>query len=60
MTIIGKQIRLERIINRNTRKTVIVPMDHGISVGPIQGVINMKDAVQRVAEGGANAIVEHK
>lgn len=60
MTIIGKQIRLERIINRNTGKTVIVPMDHGISVGPIQGVINMKDAVQRVAEGGANAIVEHK
>jgi len=60
MTIIGKQIRMERIINRNTRKTVIVPMDHGISVGPIPGVINMKDAVQKVAEGGANAIVEHK
>lgn len=60
MTIIGKQIRTERIINRNTGKTVIVPMDHGISVGPIPGVIDMKDAVQKVAEGGANAIVEHK
>lgn len=60
MTILGKQIRMERIMNRNTRKTVIVPMDHGISVGPIAGLISMKDAIQGVAEGGANAIVEHK
>lgn len=60
MTIIGKQIRMERIINRNTGHTVIVPMDHGISVGPIDGLINMKNAIQKVSEGGANAIVEHK
>lgn len=60
MTIIGKRIRTERIFNRNTGKTVIVPMDHGISVGPIAGLEDMKTAVQNVAEGGANAIVEHK
>ncbi|MGB5155980.1 2-amino-3,7-dideoxy-D-threo-hept-6-ulosonate synthase [Desulfobacterium sp. N47] len=60
MTIIGKQIRIERIINRNTGKTVIVPMDHGISMGPIEGLKDMKSAVQMVSEGGANAIVEHK
>jgi len=60
MTYLGKRIRIERIINRNTRRTVIVPMDHGISMGPISGLRNMKDAIQRVAEGGANAIVEHK
>jgi predicted phospho-2-dehydro-3-deoxyheptonate aldolase len=60
MTILGKKIRLERIINRNTRKTIIVPMDHGMSVGPIPGVIDMKEAIRKVSEGGANAIVEHK
>ncbi len=60
MTIVGKKIRMERIINRNTGKTVIVPMDHGTTVGPIAGIINMKDAIGKVAEGGANAIVEHK
>ncbi len=60
MSILGKQIRMERIINRNTGKTVIVPMDHGMSIGPIEGLINVKDAVNKVAEGGANAIVEHK
>ena len=60
MTILGKRIRIERIINRNTGKTVIVPMDHGISLGPIEGLKDMKTAIQKVAEGGANAIVEHK
>jgi class I fructose-bisphosphate aldolase len=60
MTIIGKRIRMERIVNRNTGKAVIVPMDHGISLGPIEGLQDMKRAIQKVAEGGANAIVEHK
>jgi len=60
MTLLGKKIRMERIINRNTGNTVIVPMDHGISVGPIDGLIDMKEAIDKVSEGGANAIVEHK
>ncbi|MBN1932111.1 MAG: class I fructose-bisphosphate aldolase family protein [Desulfobacterales bacterium] len=60
MSIIGKQIRMERIINRNTGKTIIVPMDHGISLGPIDGLRDMKGIIQSVADGGANAIVEHK
>lgn len=57
---IGKDIRLERIIDRVTGKAVIVPMDHGVSVGPILGIANMKDAMSQVAEGGANAVVVHK
>lgn len=60
MTILGKQIRMERIMNRNTGKTIIVPMDHGISAGPIDGLKDMKTTIHNVAEGGANAIVEHK
>ncbi len=57
---IGKLIRLERIINRETGRTVIVPMDHGVTVGPIPGLIDMKTTVNQVASGGANAIVIHK
>jgi len=57
---IGKAIRLERILNRETRKTVIVPMDHGVSVGPIYGITNMKLAMTQVANGGANAVIVHK
>jgi len=57
---VGKKIRLERIIDRNTGKTVIVPMDHGVSSGPIYGLRDMKETVQKIAEGGANAIILHK
>lgn len=57
---IGKKIRLQRIINRNTQRTIIVPMDHGVTVGPIPGLINMTTTVNQVAEGGANAILMHK
>jgi class I fructose-bisphosphate aldolase len=58
--VIGKEIRLERIISRSTGKTVIVPMDHGVSAGPISGITNIKDAMTQVAAGGANAVVVHK
>jgi predicted phospho-2-dehydro-3-deoxyheptonate aldolase len=57
---VGKQIRLERIMDRNSGKTVIIPMDHGISSGPIKGLIDMKKTMAEVSEGGANAIVIHK
>ena len=57
---IGKQIRMERIIDRNTSRTVIVPMDHGVSSGPIYGITDLRDAIEQVVRGGANAIVEHK
>ncbi len=57
---IGKKIRLERIIDRNSGKTVIVPMDHGVTVGPIRGLEDMRTTVSRIVAGGANAILMHK
>ena len=57
---IGKKIRLERIINRNTKRTVIAPMDHGVSSGPIPGIIDMDETVESISQGGADAILMHK
>jgi fructose-bisphosphate aldolase/2-amino-3,7-dideoxy-D-threo-hept-6-ulosonate synthase len=57
---IGKKIRLERLINRNSRKTIIVPLDHGVTVGPIEGIIDLAATIDKVSAGGANAILEHK
>jgi fructose-bisphosphate aldolase/2-amino-3,7-dideoxy-D-threo-hept-6-ulosonate synthase len=59
MSTTGKQIRIERILDRNTGKTIIVPMDHGVSVGPIGGLIDMGRTVDSVASGGANAVLGH-
>jgi len=60
MTEIGKRIRMDRIMNRDTKRTVIIPMDHGITMGPMKGLYDMREAVNRVAEGGANAVLLHK
>lgn len=57
---IGKEIRIERIMNRNTGRTVIVPMDHGFTLGQIEGLLDMTKIISEVSEGGANAIVLHK
>jgi len=60
MSEVGKRIRLERIIDRKSRRTVIVPMDHGLSMGPIAGLEDMAAIINKVAEGGADAVVLHK
>lgn len=60
MTDIGKRIRIDRIMNRTTRRTVIIPLDHGITIGPVKGLYDVSKTVNLVAEGGANAVLEHK
>ncbi|MGE4504905.1 MAG: 2-amino-3,7-dideoxy-D-threo-hept-6-ulosonate synthase [Desulfovibrionaceae bacterium] len=57
---IGKAIRMERIVDRNNGRTIIVPMDHGVTVGPIYGLVDLRGTVNDVVEGGANAILMHK
>src|SRR5207237_10682682 len=54
----GKTRRLGRIF-RNDGKTVIVPMDHGVPAGPIEGLGDMRRIVDQVAKGGADAILVH-
>ena len=58
--LLGKAVRQERILDRNTHRTIIVPLDHGVTVGPIYGLVDFKGTVNRVAEGGANAVLMHK
>lgn len=57
---IGKKIRLERIINRHTGRTVIAPMDHGVSNGPMKGIIDIDKTVESISQCGADAILMHK
>lgn len=57
---IGKSIRLERIISRTTHRTIIVPLDHGVTIGPVYGLVDLRHTVDQVAEGGADAVLMHK
>lgn len=60
MAIDEKKDRLQRIGDENTGRFVIVPMDHGVSSGPIKGIIDMEDTIGKVIEGGATGVVVHK
>ena len=47
-------------MNRENGRTIIIPMDHGLTVGPIKGIeSNLGDMVNKIALGGANAILGH-
>ncbi len=48
-----------RHLFREDRKTVIIPMDHGVSVGPIQGLEDMAQIIRDVSQGEADAVLVH-
>ena len=60
MMTIGKRIRFERIKDRKSGNSLIIPLDHGISEGPIKGIIDLSKTIDEVAEGGANAVLQQK
>jgi fructose-bisphosphate aldolase/2-amino-3,7-dideoxy-D-threo-hept-6-ulosonate synthase len=52
----GKKRRLKRIL-RDDNRTVIVPMDHGVTIGPVKGLVNMQGIVNKLLLGGVDAVV---
>jgi fructose-bisphosphate aldolase/2-amino-3,7-dideoxy-D-threo-hept-6-ulosonate synthase len=55
----GKTRRLKRILQPDNR-TVITPMDHGVTIGPVKGITNMQTIVDKLLKGGVDAILIHK
>ena len=55
----GKTRRLKRIMQQD-KHTVIVPMDHGVTIGPVQGIANMQHIIDQLLEGGVDAVLVHK
>jgi len=55
----GKQRRLNRIFQSDNR-TVVVPMDHGVTIGPCVGIENMQTTVNSLLAGNVDAVLVHK
>lgn len=53
----GKQIRLNRILRANTKKTLAVAFDHALVLGPIPGTLNPAGQIRTFAENGADAVL---
>lgn len=54
----GKEVRLSRIMRDG--RILCIPMDHGVTDGPIRGLTDMNWIVSEVARGGATCVVLHK
>jgi len=55
----GKRLRLRRLLSPQHR-AVVVPLDHGVSDGPLDGIQDPLVAIRAVVAGGADSIVVHK
>ncbi|MFB6070863.1 MAG: 2-amino-3,7-dideoxy-D-threo-hept-6-ulosonate synthase [Halanaeroarchaeum sp.] len=54
----GKPARLDRI-GRDGR-FVTIPMDHGITMGPVRGLKDIESTIDAVTRGGADAVLTQK
>jgi len=52
-------LRMARIANA-AGAIVMVPLDHGISMGPIAGLANVAPVLEAAAKGGATCVTLHK
>jgi fructose-bisphosphate aldolase/2-amino-3,7-dideoxy-D-threo-hept-6-ulosonate synthase len=55
----GKKRRLRRIF-RDDNRTVLVPMDHGVTVGPVKGLVDMQRIVNKLLLGDVDAVVVNR
>ena len=52
----GKKRRLKRIFQKDNR-TIVVPMDHGVTIGPVKGLMNMQSIIDKLLVGGVDAVL---
>lgn len=52
----GKKRRVKRIF-RDDNRTVIVPMDHGVTLGPVTRLVNMQAIVNKLLLRGVDTVV---
>jgi fructose-bisphosphate aldolase, class I len=55
----GKEVRLRHLFKHGER-LLIIPMDHGLTIGPVTGLTDIRSTVTAVSNGGADAVILHK
>jgi class I fructose-bisphosphate aldolase len=60
MSSIPHNARFRYLFNRRSLRTFVVPMDHGVTMGPILGLYDMAGTVGQMAGTGVNCVIVHK
>lgn len=54
---LGKELRLSRILDQKDQRALIVSVDHGMMLGPIEGVMDLKSTLEKVIAGKPDAVL---
>ncbi len=53
----GKEIRMARLFNKGTGKTILITIDHAVCIKPMNELSDVVKIAEFAVEGGANAIL---
>lgn len=57
---LGKALRMQRFTHSESKRICLIPLDHGITMGPIAGLRDYIKIIGQILNGGADAIIVHK
>ena len=57
---LGKYLRFKQFYQHDKNHTVIIPMDHGMTRGPIQGLDNMQELLLELSNHNVDGLILHK
>ncbi len=60
MAMLGKQVRMSRLVNPKSDKMMAITVDHSISRGILHGLIRIQDTIDKVVAGKPDAITMTK
>ncbi len=60
MTTAGKDIRWSRFVGRDSHRALIVPIDHGLTMGSVEGLSSVREIRRWLGHPAINGIVAHK
>jgi fructose-bisphosphate aldolase, class I len=60
MAYAGKLLRLSRFRYRGSRCGLIVPIDHGVTIGPVEGLVSVGRIGRWIGHPGVTGIIAHK
>lgn len=58
--LLGKEVRLRRLINSKSNRYVAITIDHAMARGVLPGLVNVKETLNKIYEGKPDAIAMHK
>ena len=57
---VAKKIRWSRFLDRRSGRGILVPIDHGLTMGPIEGLDSVDQMARWMTHPAVTGIVAHK